>query len=46
MDEYVSYIVNATRDFGYDGEILGWDESWTFLNALLFTISIMRVVGE
>lgn len=47
LRDYVSYVVNASIDTGgqYDGNVEGWDYSWTFPNALLFTISIMTVVG-
>ena len=37
--------MNASSDYSYDGAIEGWDRKWTVPNALLFTISIMTVVG-
>ena len=45
---YISYVINATRDFSYDGEIEGWDYFWhpkEFPKALLFTITIMTTIG-
>ena len=46
---YISYVINATRDFQYDGEIEGWDYFWhpkEFPKALLFTITIMTTIGR
>ncbi len=43
--DYVSLVVNATVNYNYDGQVEGWDYDWTVPNALLFTISIMTVVG-
>ena len=43
---FVSFVVNATRDYKYDGYVEGWDESWTFPKALLFTITIMATIGK
>ena len=46
---YISYVINATRDFNYDGEIEGWDYFWhpkEFPKALLFTITIMTTIGR
>lgn len=42
---FVSFIVNATEDYQYDGYVEGWDTSWTFPKALLFTITIMTTIG-
>lgn len=46
LREYIRYILDAVEEVKYDGKINGWDESWTFPNALLFTISIMTLIGE
>ena len=43
--QYVEFVLNATTEVSYDGKILGWSWSWSFPNALLFTISIMTVIG-
>ena len=46
---YISYVINATIDFNYDGEIEGWDYFWhpkEFPKALLFTITIMTTIGR
>ena len=40
-----SFVINATRDYGYDGQIEGWEYDWTFPKALLFTITIMTTIG-
>ena len=42
---FVSFVINATREYGYDGFVEGWEESWTFPKALLFTITIMATIG-
>ena len=40
-----AYLLLDLVVFSYDGEIEGWEYSWTFPNALLFTVSIMTMVG-
>ncbi len=42
---FVSFVVNHTSDFNYDGAIEGWDYFWTLPKALLFTITIMTTIG-
>ena len=42
---FISFVVNATRDHSYDGYVEGWETSWTFPKALLFTITIMATIG-
>ena len=45
---FISYVINATLDYNYDGEIEGWDFFWhqdQFPKALLFTITIMTTIG-
>ena len=46
LRDYVTFINEAVADVKYDGTILGWDEAWTMPNAILFTVSIMTVVGK
>ena len=46
LNEFITFVVKAAEDVSYDGTIDGWDERWTFPNALLFTISIMTLIGE
>lgn len=49
LNLFISYIINATVDTGYDGEIEGWDFFWhkdQFPKALLFTITIMTTIGK
>jgi hypothetical protein len=46
LDDFVQYVLTAKEQVSYDGTIDGWDESWNLPNALLFTISIMTVVGK
>ncbi len=46
LTDYIEFVVNATKEVSYDGTVEGWDTAWTFPNALLFTISIMTVIGE
>ena len=46
---FISYVINATKDHGYDGEIEGWEYFWhpnQFPKALLFTITIMTTIGN
>ena len=43
---FVQFVVNATRDYSYDGSVDGWEKSWTFPKALLFTITIMATIGK
>ena len=38
-------IVDAAGSVDYDGEVDTWSYSWTFPNALLFTITIMTTIG-
>ena len=48
LNLFISYVINATVDYGYDGEIEGWDFFWhqdQFPKALLFTITIMTTIG-
>ena len=45
LRDYVSFVVNATTETGYDGQVDGWSYDWEFSNALLLTISIMTVIG-
>ena len=45
---YIQYVVNATIDHKYDGNIEGWDYFWhgkEFPKALLFCITIMTTIG-
>lgn len=46
LTNFVEYVTEAKQDFQYDGTIDGWDRQWTMPNALLFTVSIMTVIGE
>lgn len=43
--EFIDFVVNATNEVSYDGEVEGWTYDWDFPNALLFTISIMTLIG-
>ena len=40
-----AYIIEKVQKFNYDGTRDGWDDSWTFSNSLLLTISIMTTIG-
>ena len=42
---FVQYVVNATKEFNYDGAVEGWEYDWEFPKALLFTITIMALIG-
>ena len=43
---FIEFTLNATVEFSYDGEIEGWEDSWTLPNSLLFTVSIMTMIGS
>ena len=46
---FISYVINATQNHNYDGEIEGWEYFWhpnQFPKALLFTITIMTTIGN
>ena len=45
LHDFVNYINKAITETKYDGTIDGWTQSWTTPNAILFTVSIMTVVG-
>ena len=45
LNNFINFVVTAVGEVSYDGEIEGWEYAWTLPNALLFTISIMTVVG-
>jgi len=45
LREYVQFVINATQEVSYDGDVEGWDYSWEYPNALLFTISLMTLIG-
>ena len=46
LETFIEFTLNATTEFQYDGEIEGWEYSWTFSNSLLFTVSIMTMIGN
>ena len=38
-------MLKAKYEVSYDGTIDGWDQQWSLPNAILFTVSIMTIVG-
>ncbi len=42
---FVSFVVNMTKEYNYDGNVEGWETSWTTPKALLFCITIMATIG-
>ena len=38
-------MLKAKSEVSYDGTIDGWDQQWSLPNAILFTVSIMTIVG-
>lgn len=40
-----AYIIKSVNNYNYDGTVDGWDDSWTFANALLLTMTIMSTIG-
>ena len=49
LNLFISYVINATQEYQYDGEIEGWTYFWhpnEFPKALLFTITIMTTIGK
>ena len=41
----MEYVLKAKSEVNYDGTIDGWDQQWSVPNAILFTVSIMTIVG-
>ena len=41
----MEYVLKAKAETKYDGTIDGWDQQWSTPNAILFTVSIMTIVG-
>ena len=41
----MEYVLKAKSEVNYDGTIDGWDQQWSTPNAILFTVSIMTIVG-
>ena len=45
LKDFVEYVLKAKSEVNYDGTIDGWDQQWSTPNAILFTVSIMTIVG-
>ena len=45
LKDFVEYVLKAKAETKYDGTIDGWDQQWSTPNAILFTVSIMTIVG-
>ena len=45
LKDFVDYVLKAKAEVNYDGTIDGWEEQWSLPNAILFTVSIMTIVG-
>ena len=45
LKDFVGYVLKAKSEVNYDGTIDGWDQQWSTPNAILFTVSIMTIVG-
>ena len=45
IKDFVAYVLKAKSEVNYDGTIDGWDQQWSTPNAILFTVSIMTIVG-
>ncbi len=45
LNEFISMVIGAIKDYKYEGTIDGWDYDWAYENVLLFTITIMSTIG-